>query len=191
MPRACGGCEAGRVGAIGNDDRRFRRRGVFARWRRRWPGNSSLGRKAEFRGASFIDNASDRGRAITSPIWYHCSFILSRVFAGLFYILAAETTKIMPMPRLKVRRQSASGISPMLRSSSKTGSTGQEPTLIVTPRPFGRMRGVLSVMPPPVMWTAPFRIFLSCRARRGCQIAAMQLQQFLGDGGAQFRRRAC
>ena len=36
-----------------------------------------------------------------------------------------------------------------------------------TPSPLGRMRGVLSVMPPPVMCAAPFSKPASCSARSG------------------------
>ena len=43
----------------------------------------------------------------------------------------------------------------MLRSTSKIGGTGQEEVSIAAASPLGRMRGVLSVMPPPVMCAAP------------------------------------
>src|ERR1700733_4102941 len=150
------GFETGGVGAIGNHQGDLGVEPVFG---------DGVGDGQEIRASTGEKNAealhlyTTRGpRArVTSPILYHCSFSLSRALQA-FSVSLADTTKIMPMPRLKVRRQSASGISPILRRSSKTGSTGQDPTLIRTPSPFGKMRGVLSVIPPPVMCAAPFRM---------------------------------
>ena len=103
--------------------------------------------------------------------------------------LRGETTRIMPMPRLKVRRQSCSGMCPILRSSSKIGGTGQEPRSMRTPKPSGRMRGVLSVMPPPVMCAAPLSKPASCERAQRLQIAAVQLQQLVARRAAQFVNR--
>ena len=90
--------------------------------------------------------------AVTSPIAQALSFgafrpsvrsALSAFFAG--------TTKIIPTPRLKVRRQSSSGTEPMRRSISKSGGTCQEPVSMDAASPLGSTRGRLSVTPPPVM----------------------------------------
>src|SRR5262245_51984259 len=68
------------------------------------------------------------------------------------------TTRIIPIPKLNVRRQSSAGILPSRRSNSKTGGAGQEAESITIAASSGRMRGVLSVIPPPVMWAAPFKM---------------------------------
>ena len=53
------------------------------------------------------------------------------------------------------------------RSSSKMGPGFQAPRSTRASRPAGRMRGVLSVMPPPVMCAAPWSRLASCSRRRG------------------------
>ena len=62
----------------------------------------------------------------------------SSIFAALRQSCAATITRIMPMPRLNVRRQSSSGMLPILRSSSKIGSTGQEPVSISNAQALGQ-----------------------------------------------------
>ncbi len=52
------------------------------------------------------------------------------------------------------------------------------------PSPSGSMRGVLSVMPPPVMCAAPFKSFAAMQRAQRLQITAMHGQQRIGDGGA-------
>ena len=49
---------------------------------------------------------------------------------------------------------------PRLCSSSKIGCFGQELGVDFRRKAFGRIRGRLSVNPPPVMWAAPFRSLL-------------------------------
>ena len=95
----------------------------------------------------------------------------------------AGTAKIMPTPRLKVRRQSSCGTLPMRRSSFEDAAGPSTPSCRSRrARPLGSMRGVLSVIPPPVMCAAPLsRSGLSKRAHR-LQIAAMHLEQLVADG---------
>ena len=44
---------------------------------------------------------------------------------------------------------------PMRRNTSKIGGMRHDPVSMATAVSFGRMRGVLSVIPPPVMCAAP------------------------------------
>ena len=69
--------------------------------------------------------------------------------------LASGTTATMPIPRLNVRRISASATLPVSCIQRKRGGTGQVPRSISAAVPSGRMRGMLSVSPPPVMCARP------------------------------------
>ena len=91
-----------------------------------------------------------RRRRITSPIsqGFSPERRSARKAASTF---AAGTTKIIPAPRLKVRRQSSSGMFPRLRSRVNSSGTVQDEVSMAAARSLGSARGRLSVMPPPVI----------------------------------------
>ena len=62
---------------------------------------------------------------------------------------------IKPIPMLNVRSMSSSGTLPGRCSHSNSGGTLHVCRSMTAPRPSGRMRGRLSVIPPPVMWAIP------------------------------------
>ena len=63
------------------------------------------------------------------------------------------------MPQLNVRNISDGEIFPVLESQEKTTGRSQVFAYRSTPRPSGKIRGIFSVNPPPVIWakalTAP------------------------------------
>ena len=62
---------------------------------------------------------------------------------------------IIPIPILKVRNISLSETFPSPCIIPKIGSSGQVPRFISTETPLGRIRGMFSRNPPPVMWARP------------------------------------
>jgi len=56
---------------------------------------------------------------------------------------------------------------PMRRNSSNSGGMRQLAVSIAAANPAGSMRGVLSVMPPPVMCAAPLSSLAAISARMG------------------------
>ena len=63
------------------------------------------------------------------------------------------------MPMLKTRYISSSATSPILWMTLKIGKISQECFLISTARPAGRIRGMFSISPPPVMCAIPLISF--------------------------------
>src|SRR5712691_5798987 len=68
---------------------------------------------------------------------------------------SAATTTAMPMPQLNTRCISASATLPSRCSHSKTAGRGQEAFPMTALVSSGRMRGILPIRPPPVMWARP------------------------------------
>ena len=70
-------------------------------------------------------------------------------------------------------------MSPIRRSTSNSGGIVHDPVSIATPNSLGSMRGVLSVMPPPVMCAAPVQQARRHQRANRLQVAAMHLQQLV------------
>ena len=105
------------------------------------PAGSSVGDSL----AARVDRADDR-RAPDPP---SCTSLRT---AGAS---SAPTTRIRPMPMLKVRSMSVSGTSPARCSQANSGGTRHAERSTVAWLPAGSTRGRFSVMPPPVMWAIP------------------------------------
>ena len=92
--------------------------------------------------------------SVTSPISYTV-VIPFREFATVFDDFLSMI-KTIPTPMLKALYISSVSILPNSLMVSKTGRPGQELLSILTEHPKGRIRGIFSVKPPPVMWAIPF-----------------------------------
>ena len=137
-----------------------------------------------------------------APILYRCSFgSWSRVLQALLCVRLSDDYEIIPMPRLNVRRQSDSGMSPMRRRDRRNREHWPRSTLEpAAPRPSGKMRGMIVGDASAGDVGGSFeQTCLSIERADWLQIAAMHFQKLFRDGvprmasscGRRFRTAAC
>ena len=91
---------------------------------------------------------------VTLPISTGCSPFSCRVWLICATLLSGQIMSI-PIPILNTRYISSSLIVALRRITSKIGGMFQLPHLISALQSAGRIRGVFSVIPPPVICTRP------------------------------------
>ena len=74
----------------------------------------------------------------------------------MFIIEFLSIMKTIPMPMLKARYISSSSTLPKFCKTLNNPSFGQVSFLILTEQLSGRIRGIFSVRPPPVICATPF-----------------------------------
>ena len=72
------------------------------------------------------------------------------------FALSGETISTIPIPQLNVRAISLGGTRPAFASHLKTGGICHDLANNLAPSSLGRIRGIFSMSPPPVMWARAF-----------------------------------